>query len=209
VSAGDARADLGPQRGESDAEDDGPRRHPGRPRDEAVTRAIHEVARRQLREVGFGRMTLEGIAAEAGVARATIYRRYRDLADLVTAAIAAAVELPDPAARSTDPRRDLIAFLEQLDACVGEEAIEVMGSLLASRAASDAIERHRRRVVGPKTAYVRGLMAEAQARRELAADLDTELAIQMLVGSVFARRISGSTVAPGWAERAVAMIWRP
>ena len=60
----------------------------GRPRDERVTRAITEAALRQLLDEGYARLSMESVASEAGVARATVYRRFKDKADLVTAAIA-------------------------------------------------------------------------------------------------------------------------
>ena len=65
-----------------------PARVRGRPRDERVTRAITEAALRQLLDEGYARLSMESVASEAGVSRATIYRRFKDKADLVTAAIA-------------------------------------------------------------------------------------------------------------------------
>jgi AcrR family transcriptional regulator len=65
-----------------------PARVRGRPRDERVTRAITEAALRQLLDEGYRRLSMESVASEAGVARATVYRRFKDKADLVTAAIA-------------------------------------------------------------------------------------------------------------------------
>ena len=65
-----------------------PARARGRPRDERVTRAITEAALRQLLDEGYSRLSMESVASEAGVARATVYRRFKDKADLVTAAIA-------------------------------------------------------------------------------------------------------------------------
>jgi hypothetical protein len=90
-------------------------RGPGRPRDERASSAITDAALRQLRTNGYGNVTMESVAVEAGVARATIYRRYRDKADLVTAAIATnstghLVEGP-----SDDPRRDLVAYLDSFE----------------------------------------------------------------------------------------------
>jgi len=58
----------------------------GRPRDERATQAITEAALRQLAELGYARLSIESIASEVGVARATVYRRFKDKADLVTAA---------------------------------------------------------------------------------------------------------------------------
>ncbi len=48
----------------------------------------------------------------------------------------------------------------------------------------------------------------AQELGELATDTDVDLAVQMLVGSVLARRVSGISSPPDWARRAVDMISR-
>jgi AcrR family transcriptional regulator len=183
-------------------------RSPGRPRDERATQAITEAALRQLAEHGYGGLSMDSIAGEAGVARATVYRRFRDKADLITAAIAANGGGQFPADPSDDPRRDLVTYLEEFDERFGENCVEVIGTLLGSRQEQGALALHRQRVIAPRTAYARGLLARAQELGQLAADVDVDLAIEMLAGSVFARRVSGTPSAPDWARRAVAMIWR-
>jgi AcrR family transcriptional regulator len=183
-------------------------RSPGRPRDERATRAITAAALRQLAEYGYARVSMESIASEAGVARATVYRRFRDKADLITTAIAtnAGGQFPDGA--SDNPREDLISYLEEFDERFGEDCVEVIGTLLGSRQERGSLTLHRQRVIAPRTAYARRLLARAQELGQLAADTDVDLAIEMLAGSVFARRVSGVPSVPGWARRGVEMIWR-
>ena len=65
----------------------GPSRGPGRPRDEQVSSAITDAALRQLKETGYAGVSMESVAKEAGVARATIYRRHHDKADLILSLI--------------------------------------------------------------------------------------------------------------------------
>ena len=60
----------------------------GRPLDESVDEAILQAAVRLLHAQGYARMSIAGVAEEAGVGRPAIYRRYSDKADLVSAAIA-------------------------------------------------------------------------------------------------------------------------
>jgi AcrR family transcriptional regulator len=191
----------------TDTRAEGDTRARGRPRNELVSRAITDAALRQLQEVGFARLSMESVACEAGVARATVYRRYRDKADLVTAAIAAngAVELPE--GPSEDPRGDLARFLQEFDARFAESCFEVVGSLMAAREAPHAMAMHRDRVVFPRTAYARRLLEQARQEGQLDRDADLDLALQMLSGSVFARRVAGLPTEPGWAERAVGAIW--
>jgi AcrR family transcriptional regulator len=183
-------------------------RAPGRPRDERATQAITEAALRQLAALGYARVSMESIASEAGVARATVYRRFKDKADLITAAIAGNPGGRFPDQPTEDPRADLIEYLEAFDERFGESCVEVIGTLLGSREEGDALALHRQRVVEPRTAYVRSLLVRAQELGELPADTDVDLAVEMLTGSVLSRRFSGTPSPPDWAPRAVAMIWR-
>jgi AcrR family transcriptional regulator len=188
--------------------DDEKRRGPGRPRDQRASSAITGAALRQLTELGYAKVSMESVASEAGVARATIYRRYRDKADLITAAIASnSSDHLDPVP-SRDPRSDLIGYLEAFDDRFAESCLEVVGTLIGSREDPRALALHRQRVVGPRTDYVRSLLERARALGQLRPDADIDLAFQMLAGSVFARRVVGVPSSPGWAERAVATVWK-
>jgi AcrR family transcriptional regulator len=183
-------------------------RPPGRPRDERATQAITDAALRQLSEHGYAGISMESIAGEAGVARATVYRRFRDKADLITTAIAANAGGQFPDDPSEDPRGDLVTYLEEFDERFGENCVEVIGTLLGSRQELGALALHRQRVIAPRTAYARGLLVRAQELGQLASDIDVDLAMEMLAGSVFARRVSGIPSPADWARRAVSMIWR-
>ena len=83
----------------------------------------------------------------------------------------------------------------------------MVGTLLGCREARDALDLHRERVVAPRTGYVRSLLVRAQELGGLPGDTDVDLAVQMLTGSVLARRVNGSDSAPGWARRAVDIIF--
>src|SRR5439155_3363439 len=72
-------------------------RPPGRPRSAEADEAILEAAVELFAEVGLEGLTVEGVAARAGVGKATIYRRYPGKADLVVAAARRFTEGPiDP-----------------------------------------------------------------------------------------------------------------
>ena len=182
-------------------------RGPGRPRDQRASSAITGAALRQLDELGYARVSMESVACEAGVARTTIYRRYRDKADLITAAIAGNNSTHLSPGTSRHPRRDLISYLTEFDERFAESCLEVVGTLIGAREDPTALALHRERVVGPRMGYVRSLLETAVELGQLHPDVDLDLALQMLAGSVFARRVAGEPSAPGWAERAVDMIW--
>src|SRR4028119_1819367 len=73
----------------------------GRPRDPSRDGVIRAAIMRLLADVGYGALTMDAVAAEAGVGKATIYRRWRTKQDLVVDTI------PDPnppAAHGARPR---------------------------------------------------------------------------------------------------------
>jgi AcrR family transcriptional regulator len=178
-------------------------RGPGRPRDERATSAITDAAIRQLNELGYANVSMESVAAEAGVARATVYRRYRGKADLITAAIAATSATHLVALPSEDVRSDLIAYLTAFDDRFAESCLEVVGALIGARQEPGDLALHRQRVVEPNMKYARSLLLRAVELGQLGPDADLDLALQMLMGAVFARRMSGAPSTPKWAERAV------
>jgi AcrR family transcriptional regulator len=185
----------------------------GRPRDERVTRAITEAALRQLLDEGYARLSMESVASEAGVSRATIYRRFKDKADLVTAAIAGSARLEAGAGgsggpgRSDNPRADLERFLLDFDNRFNRSCLEVLGGLLADREDPTALALHRARVIEPRRAFARALLEQARDAGELNPDADIDLALDMLIGVVIARAVSGRHHEPGWARRALDLVW--
>jgi AcrR family transcriptional regulator len=180
----------------------------GRPRDQRVSRAITEAALRQLMEDGYARLSMESVASEAGVARATVYRRFKDKADLVTAAIADYAGADADPALSGDPRAQLERFLLDFDDRFNRSCIEVLGGLLADREDPAALALHRARVIEPRRAYARSLLEQARQAGELDPDADLDVALDMLVGLVIARAVNGRDLEPGWADRALDLVWR-
>jgi len=71
-----------------------PRLVRGRPRDEEADGAILDAALALLSEQGYGGLRMEAVAARAGVAKATVYRRWPDKLSLAMAAIGRIPELP-------------------------------------------------------------------------------------------------------------------
>ncbi|MGP3774973.1 TetR/AcrR family transcriptional regulator [Streptomyces sp. SDT5-1] len=62
------------------------RRGPGRPRQEHVTRAVLEAVVELVAEEGMGALTMDAVAARAGVSKPAMYRRWPTKQDLIIAA---------------------------------------------------------------------------------------------------------------------------
>src|SRR6266705_6949448 len=67
-------------------------RGPGRPRSEKVGKAVIRSTLTLLQRVGFNELSIESVAAHAGVGKATVYRWWPNKAELVIAAFVSAVE---------------------------------------------------------------------------------------------------------------------
>src|SRR5437667_11698445 len=67
-------------------------RGPGRPRSEKARKAVIRATLKLLERVGFNELTIEAVAARAGVGKATDYRWWANKAELVVDAFASAVE---------------------------------------------------------------------------------------------------------------------
>ena len=79
------------------------RHGPGRPRDGATDGAILDATERLLGRRGYEAMTVDQVAAAAGVSKPTIYLRYRSKRDLVAAMIDR-LRPPLPEARGRLPK---------------------------------------------------------------------------------------------------------
>jgi AcrR family transcriptional regulator len=64
-----------------------PPRAAGRPRNASVDRALLQATRDLLLEIGFERLSIEGVAARAGAGKSAIYRRWGSKTELVVAAV--------------------------------------------------------------------------------------------------------------------------
>lgn len=163
-------------------------RRAGRPRNEDTTVTVLEAARELLQEDGYSRLSIERVAARAGVAKTAIYRRWCSKELLVADAVAAAEEpLVDP--DTGDVERDLVSILTKLWVDRGE-ARRVLAVRVLAEARSDATlaEAIRERVVAPRRALVRRALERGVARGEIDTAVDLDVAGDLLVGP-FVKRL--------------------
>ena len=184
-------------------------RRAGRPRSAAVDAAILDAALRLLAVEGYARMTVDGVAAEAGVSKAAIYLRYRGKADLATAALAHLREAGQPAPTG-DLRADLVAELRRLRHNAERvSAMPLVGTcLMEEQHTPELLPLFRERTLGPRRARLRELLEGGRARGEVAADADLEPAIDLFMGAYQSRYLSGEPLGDGWEEGIVDTLLR-
>ena len=184
-------------------------RGPGRPRDASRDAAILDATLAILTEDGYHAVTIEGVAARAGVGRPTIYRRWPSKPALVVAALAHAPRLPFPEVDTGSLRRDLIALQRHLIALMSSpESRRITGGLIGDLVAdAELAERYLREYVAPRRAAVWQVLERAVDRGELDADADFAFIYDLLVGPLFMRTVVwGEPLAPDAAERTADVI---
>ncbi len=158
-----------------------------RPRDPRADEAILGAVLDLLAEVGFGRFTMDDVAAAAGVGKATIYRRWASKEQLVLDALSSGRE-PPPPVDTGSLRTDLSEIYARM---VGPQAREtttrLMPALAVEAAVDEDVRLRLRAFVDDRRRPARDAFARAMARGEVAEDLDVELTIDLITGSVLNR----------------------
>ena len=184
-------------------------RRAGRPRSAAVDAAILDAALHLLQSEGYARMSMDGVAARAGVSKATIYLRYDGKADLATAALAHLRETGRPAPTG-DLRADLVAQLRQLRRNAERvAAMPLIGTcLMEEQHTPELLRLFRERTLRPRRELLRGLLREAAEDGRIAPDGDIDAAVDLMMGAYQSHYISGERFPARWEERIVGALLR-
>jgi AcrR family transcriptional regulator len=175
-----------------------PRRR-GRPRDERARRAILQATRALLARAGFTGLTVDAVAAEAGVGKATIYRRWPSKELLVLEAVrevTAPITVPD----TGDLRSDLAAFAEAMvGGMAAADLTQLLPGLAAAATHDPAMRKELVAFARSRRAHVLAAVERAAARGEIRPGTDLDVAVDLLVGPVVYRIVVLGT-APTGAE---------
>ncbi|MFJ4191104.1 TetR/AcrR family transcriptional regulator [Kitasatospora sp. NPDC089509] len=151
----------------------------------AVLRATDDL----LVERGFAGVTIEGIAARAGVAKQTIYRQWNSKVDILldTYLADAERELAVPDRGSVE--QDLREYLRRLTGFLTTSDAGAVLRALIGQAQHDPELAHTLRTdhLAQQWEWERAILRRAVDRGELPADLDLDLALDQLTGPVYFR----------------------
>ncbi|MEU6259805.1 TetR/AcrR family transcriptional regulator [Streptomyces sp. NPDC047043] len=183
----------------------------GRPRSEAVERAVIEGVMKLLEDgVPLAELSIERIARTAGVGKATIYRRWSGKEELFVDVVRAA-EPPDPQLPGTSMRDDLVAVLEQLrQRGVMTRTSVLLHNVFAQMKSSPKIwAAYHASVVRPRRTMQIEILRRGQQNGELREDVDIELVNDLVVGPMLLRTVMRpqadveSDLSEGLSERIV------
>jgi AcrR family transcriptional regulator len=186
-----------------------PKRSVGRPRSVEADHAILDAAFKLLVEQGYAGMSIEGVAAEAGVGKTTIYRRYPSKQELIVGVI----ERFDPVEgvfESGTTREQLATVLRRLiHFMVERHGSRMIGTLLAEeRSNPELLAFFRERVTDPRMNLLRSVLRRAAQRGEVRPDADLDAVIHIVIGSVLALQLTGQEHPMDWTERIAETIWQ-
>jgi AcrR family transcriptional regulator len=179
---------------------------PDRPRRRSrrAEQAILESTLALLGEVGFSGLTIDGIAARAGVGKATIYRHWSSKAEVVIEAWRAHVP-PMIEPDSGDLREDLLAIAGFIVQALSQSPLSrLLPSLVEAAERDPEMAELFHEFVAGRRAVLHRVLERAVARGELPPGVDLELARTVVVSPIFMRRlVLKESFPPGFAEKVV------
>jgi AcrR family transcriptional regulator len=165
------------------------RRQAGRPRSERADKAIVEATLDLLaEESGVAGVSIEAVAARAGVGKTTIYRRWPSKEALIVHALGAVKEpLPEPSGRSA--RADLLEIARRLASSGHSRYSRCFWNVTGSAEKyPELYARYRQDVLEPRRDIIRRAIRRGIEAGELRDDLDVEVVLSLLLGALTARR---------------------
>ncbi|WP_330228964.1 TetR/AcrR family transcriptional regulator [Nocardia sp. NBC_00508] len=163
-----------------------PKQAVGRPRNREVDLAIVRATRELLAENGYAGLTVDAVAARAGVGKAAIYRRYATKQEMIfSVAVHDMREQPPPDGGSL--RADLAAVARTIAAQLVRAPSDVLAGLLADVYADDALAtRFAETFLERERHVLTEVLTRAVARGELETLPDPTTAQALLLGPIFA-----------------------
>ncbi|HKF33279.1 MAG TPA: TetR/AcrR family transcriptional regulator [Jatrophihabitantaceae bacterium] len=177
------------------------------PRVERSRQAILDATRELLADGDVGSLTVEAVASRSGVAKTTIYRRWRDKWELALDAVMIDM-IPrfEKPVDVGDTRKELLTFINQVVRMQASAPFgPAMQGLVSQIATDPELARvYRDQVVQPRMDQLAPVIERGIARGDLRSDTDVRLVHELLVGPIFYRLLfSGAPLTRNLGPRIV------
>jgi AcrR family transcriptional regulator len=184
---------------------------PGRPRSSQSHQAMLQAALELLTEVGFAAMTIDAIAARAGIGKTTIYRRYTSKEELVADAIESIrsdIVIPD----TGNLQSDIDTLIENAaQITLNPVGRQTVAMIISSASSNPQFARiYWTKYLEPRRQAFAVVLERAKARNEIQADLDSDLIFDTMSGIMLYALIFQPT-AESWTtyvRRALNLLFR-
>jgi AcrR family transcriptional regulator len=165
-----------------------PNRPPGRPRSEPARVAILQSTLKLLGTNGFPDLTIEDVAAQAGVGKATVYRWWPNKAALIADAFASSttrrLHFPDTGSVFTDMSQQMRQVIKIFRSRRGR----ILAAILAAgQSDRGLIAAFRERFMRPRRQEAYATLQRGIQRGELPGGLDMDLLLDALYGPIYMR----------------------
>ena len=178
-------------------------RPPGRPRSEAARVAILRSALNLLGKNGFAELTIEAVAADAKVGKATVYRWWPNKAALIADAFASSttrrLHYPDTGSVNTDMSQQMRQLIKIFRSRRGR----IVSAILAGgQSDKELISAFRERFLWPRRQEAYATLQRGIRRGELRRDIDKDLLLDSLYGPIYMRfLIRHDSMTPEFVDR--------
>lgn len=180
----------------------------GRPRNDACTDEILQATIELVAEVGLAGMTVDAVAARAGVGKATIYRRWPSKEELLLEAWRSRVPPPEVPDTGT-LEGDLLSFLVLLAPTEESRRQSTFPHMIAAARINPEVRVRFQEFVSARREPVRSILRRGIERGELPADTDVEVLYDLVMAPFFYRwLISDGPIDPAAIESWVTMALR-
>jgi AcrR family transcriptional regulator len=175
-------------------------------RDESARLAVLQAADDLVAERGFGGVSIEGIAARAGVAKQTIYRWWPSKVDILLDTLVEDAAGPLAIAANGSAIAGMRAYLRNLARFLTKDSSGQVLLALIGEAQHDpqTAQVFHERYLDPQRARERELLRAGVASGELSADLDVDAALDALSGPILLRALTGARIPRAFVDRLVA-----
>ena len=170
-----------------------------------VDDAIADATLALLRTKGPRSVTVEAVAARSGIAKTTIYRRFSDRRDMLSAALSR-VTTPEPLAEQADPP-DRLRWLIKEAVNIVEVGIGYGGLAALLTDEDPAFTKLVRRVLAKQRAEVESVIDTGKADGSFRAEVDAATLVDAVVGAHIAERARTGRVTTGWEARLFDLLW--
>lgn len=179
----------------------------GRPRSPDAGPALMAAARRLVGEHGYEAVTIGMIAADAGVSRQTLYRRWPSKAELILDAfLERAAEGEDFA---DGPLADVLeAFLINAFKGLREDAPAIRNLIASAQSDPAFLKSFRERFVEPRAAIAAGIIQQAIDKGEIDGTIDVDMTTRVLHGAFWYEMLLGRELDEAFARRLVILLAR-
>jgi len=163
-------------------------RSPGRPRSEEARLAILRSTLKILGKHGFSDLTIEDVAAHAGVGKATVYRWWPNKAALIADAFASsttrALHFPDTGSLCSDMSQQMRQLVKIFRGRRGRIVSAILGG---GQSDKELIGAFRKRFLLPRRLEAYATLRRGIRRGELRKDVDMDLVLDSLYGPIYMR----------------------